>query len=336
MKSIKEYCFISALCLLALPVGAQVVSEEPCPIVADDPDDPNDPVDTEIDIENVTVFFVGGGPRVTSLEFMDTRQEGEARFPAEADFVKVTPDQPYACLEKATALSTLVMESSRALAPGATLVPVRVQNCAGELFKDASGAAIDPMAVARWIQENAKSPSVVVFGFTRNAKTPALGELIRTLRADGIAVVPPASGRSEDALIADMLRAGREVAVFQDLLGMAKAGTCASNGAINQGGLTPGIYYSPTFPCNDTAAKNQAIQNLLTQIHYTQTLCSGTCSTGSCKAIGLTSGTKDDVELTLNNNGAGSCSYTATVGAGGVGYFRGKCGCVCSRVGVPN
>lgn len=338
MKLALKYCCFFALFLLALPLSATIVASEPC-LVVSDPDDPADPdpADPDIDINtgNVTVFFVGGGPRVTGLDFMDPRQEGEARFAAEADFVKATPEQPYACLEKATALSTLVMESSRALAPGAILVPVRVQNCAGELFKDASGADIDPMAVARWIQENAKSPSVVVFGFSRNAKAPALGELIRALRADGITVVPPASGRSEEALVAHMLRAGREIAVFQDLLGMAKAGTCASNGGINQGGLTPGIYNSPTFPCNDAAARSQAIQNLLAQMGYTQTLCSGTCSTGTCKTIGLTSGLQDNVDLRLNDNGAGSCSYTATVKAGGVGYFRGRCGCVCNPVVAP-
>jgi hypothetical protein len=314
--SVRQFLVLS-LALISIPAGALEIA---CPIE-------EDPV--PIDHGTVTVYFVGAGPRVTDPRFLDRHQDGEAHFSTEADFVGVAQGQPYACLEKATTLSSLMMSASQELAPGAILVPVRVQNCQGELFKDSNGADIDPMAVARWIQENAKSPSVVVFGFARSEKTPPLGDLIRTLRKAGVTVIPPAAGGSGEALVTTMLRAGREAGALQGVLRTFKTAACASNGGINQGGLPTGTYVSTQFPCDDTSKKNGAIQNLLGQLGYTQTLCSGTCTKGSCKATTLSSGTNDNVDLSLQNDGSGTCWYVATVTPPGTGYFFSDCGCVC-------
>lgn len=127
-----------------------------------------------------------------------------------------------------------------------------------------------------------------------------------------------------------MLRAGREAGVYQSLLNIEKAATCTSNGGINQTGLPTGTYTSPTFPCGDSGAKSRAIQNLLQQMGYTQTLCSGTCTTGVCKPISLTSGLHDNVDLVLNNDGQGTCWYVATVKPPGTGYFNATCDCICA------
>jgi hypothetical protein len=307
---------ILILAILALPANLFAVTL-PCPVEPDQP------------VTQTMVFFLGGGPRVTNLDFIDAREDGEAHFSKEADFVGVKADQPYACLDKATSLSNLVMQTSHLIYPGAVLVPVRIQNCKGEFFKDSDGRDIDPRTVAAWLTEKAQGPAVVVFGFVPNKRTPHLGELISTLQAQGLTVVSP-KGASDAALLESLLQAGREAATLQAIVRQPKVLTpSCTNTAPPDQTVHTGTFTSPTFPCEDTAKKNQAIQNLLGQLGYTAALCTGSCTSGGCKPTTLTSGEQDDVNLQLIDNGTGTCYYTATVTGSGKAYFRASCGCIC-------
>jgi hypothetical protein len=103
---------------------------------------------------------------------------------------------------------------------------------------------------------------------------------------------------------------------------------CTSAG-YQTGNVNGGTFYSRAFPCDDEAAKSAAIQDLLDQMGFSPSLCTGDCSGNKkCKPKTLRSPDSDDVDLELVESEEG-CFYKATVqDGGGSAKLKADCNCI--------
>lgn len=98
-----------------------------------------------------------------------------------------------------------------------------------------------------------------------------------------------------------------------------------------------GDYFSPTFKCDDSVAKANALRAFLDDLGTSlDVFCIGSCpgKKDRCEPYSLGSNIRDDMELKLIENDNGTCVYWAEVTGDGKTILRVECECITPKVRI--